>query len=213
LNRLPLDDIQAESDFVQILVQMGAAQAVFFAIFTMNNALLSIYNDKRQGILQRLLVTPTPRIYIIAGKILGSMALVFFQVGLLLLALTVVASLVMGQPMFIWGTQYGLLLLVTLIVGLSVAGLGVFVIGLAATPEQANIFGTLTALGMAMAGGAFGFEIEAIRQFSIIFWGVDAYAKLAGGSTDILMNIYVLLGVGGILFVIGAWLFNRRIEI
>lgn len=213
LNRLPINDVQAESSFVQILVAMGSAQAVFFAIFTMNNSLLSIYQDKQRWILQRLLMTPTPRLYVIAGKILGAMVLVFFQVGLLLLALTVIASIVMGQPMFIWGSNIFLLLLLTLVVGLSVSGLGVFVIGLAKNPEQANIFGTLVALAMAVLGGAFGFSLGDISQVSIIYWGVDGYQKLSGGSNDILLNLAILLVSGSILFVIGAWLFNQRIEV
>lgn len=213
MTRLPLDDVQAESDFVQIMVAMGSAQAVFFAIFTMNNSLMSIYNDKKQWILQRLLMTPTPRLIIIGGKILGAMVLVFVQVGLLLLTMTVIASLVMGEALFIWGSNIPLLLLFTLIVGLAVSGLGVFVIGLARTPEQAQIFGTLTALGMAMLGGAFGFQIPGIEQASIIYWGVDGYSKLSGGSNDIMLNMLVLVVVGGVLFTIGAWLFNRRVEI
>lgn len=213
LERLPLDDVQAQSDFVQIMVFMGAAQAVFFSIFTMNNSLLSIYNDKRTWILQRLLMTPTPRLTIIGGKILGSTVLVLAQVGLLLLAMTIIASIVMGEAIFIWGNNIPLLILLTLVVAVSVSGLGVFVIGLANTPEQANIFGTLTALGMAMLGGAFGFQIEALQQFSIIYWGVDAYSKLSGGNTDIGMNMLILLIIGVLLFVIGSWLFNRRIEV
>ncbi|MEM9950005.1 MAG: ABC-2 transporter permease [Chloroflexota bacterium] len=213
LNRLPLDDVQAESSFVQIMVGIGAAQAVFFAIFTMNNSLLTVYNDKRQWILQRLLMTPTPRNFIIIGKILGASLLVLFQVGVLLLAMTVVSSIVMGEWVFIWGDNILYLLLLTLAVSLSVAGLGVFVIGLAQTPEQANIFGTLTALGMAMLGGAFGFQIETLEQLSIIYWGVDGYSQLSGGSTDILMNLLILLAVGAVLFLIGSWLFNRRIEV
>lgn len=213
MTRLPLDDVQAESPFVQIMVAMGSAQAVFFAIFTMNNSLLSIYNDKRTWILQRLLMTPTPRLYIIGGKIIGAMVLVFIQVGLLLLSMSLVASAVMGEFLFIWGNNIPILILLTLAVGLAVSGLGVFIIGLAQTPEQANIFGTLTAIGMAMLGGGFGFQIESLEQLSIIYWGTDAYLKLSGGSTDIGMNLLVLLIVGGILFAIGSWLFNRRIEV
>ena len=213
MTRLPLDDVQAESPFVQIMVVMGSAQAVFFAIFTMNNSLLSIYNDKRTWILQRLLMTPTPRMYIIAGKIVGSMVLVFVQVGLLLIATTLVASVVMGELIFIWGNNILLLILLTLASGLAVSGLGVFVIGLAQTPEQANIFGTLTALGMAMLGGGFGFQIPDLEQFSIIYWGTDGYLKLSGGSTDIGMHLLILVITGGILFAIGSWAFNRRIEV
>ncbi|MGB7340277.1 MAG: ABC transporter permease [Phototrophicaceae bacterium] len=213
LTRLPLDDVQAQSSFVQIMVAMGSAQAVFFAIFTMNNSLLSIYNDKRTWILQRLMMTPTPRLAIIAGKILGAILLVILQVTLLLLSMTIIASFVMGEALFIWGNHMLLLLLLTLTIGLAVSGLGVFVIGAASTPEQASIFGTLTALGMAMLGGAFGFEIEALQQFSIIYWGVDGYNKLSGGNPDIMLNLTILALVGSVLFIIGSWLFNRRIEI
>ena len=110
--------------------------------------------------------------------------------------MTGVASIVTAEPIFIWGNNIPLLILLTLVVGLSVSGLGVFVIGLASTPEQANIFGTLTALGMAMLGGAFGFQLEALQQFSIIYWGVDAYTRLSGGNTDIAINLLVLLIVG-----------------
>ncbi|MGJ3239197.1 MAG: ABC transporter permease [Anaerolineae bacterium] len=213
LTRLPLDAVQAQSSFVQIMVAMGSAQAVFFAIFTMNNSLASIYEDKRNWILQRLLVTPTPRLSIIAGKILGSVALVFVQVGLLMLTMTLIASAVMGELLFIWGTDLPRLLVLTFAVGLSVSGLGVFVIGLARTPEQSQIFGSLTALGMAMLGGAFGFRIENFEQLSIIYWGVDGYNKLSAGNADIAQNLLVLLVVGGVLFIIGSWLFNRRVEI
>src|SRR5690606_25692562 len=148
------------SDVVQIMVAMGSAQAVFFALFTMNNSLLSIYNDKRFWIMQLLLITPTLRLYFIVGKILVSNFLVFLQFSILLMTIASIASSVLGEPLIIWVDNILLLLLLTLIVGLSVAGLGVFVVGLARTPEQANIFGTLTALAMAILGGAFGFDLE-----------------------------------------------------
>jgi ABC-type Na+ efflux pump permease subunit len=213
LERLPLNETQEQSPFVQILVQMGAAQAVFFAIFTMNNSLLSIYNDKKTWILQRLLVTPTPRINIIIGKILGALLLVLFQVGLLLIALTIVASAVMGQAVFIWGNNIPLLILLTLVLGFAVGGLGVFVIGIAKTPQQANIFGSLAAMAMAILGGSFGFSVGDAEKLSIIYWGKNAYSALSAGNNDIGLNLLILLIVGGILFAIGAWYFNKRVEV
>lgn len=213
LERLPLNETQEESPFVQILVQMGTAQAVFFAIFTMNNSLLSIYNDKKTWILQRLLVTPTPRINIIIGKILGAMLLVLLQVGLLLIALTIVASIVMQEAIFIWGNNIPLLILLTLVMGFAVAGLGVFVIGLARTAQQANIFGSLAAMAMAILGGSFGFSVGAAQNLSIIYWGKNAYSALSAGNNDIGLNLLVLLVAGGILFAIGAWFFNKRAEV
>lgn len=213
IERIPLNETQEASPFVQVLVQMGAAQAVFFAIFTMNNSLLSIYNDRKTGILQRLLVTPNPRIYIIIGKILGAMLLVLFQVGLLLLALTIVASAVMGQAQFIWGANIPLLILLTLAVAFAVSGLGVFVIGIARTIAQANIFGSLAAMAMAILGGSFGFSLGDAEKFSIIYWGRSGYQALAAGSSEISTNLLVLLIAGAILFTIGAWFFNKRVEV
>jgi ABC-type Na+ efflux pump permease subunit len=213
IERIPLNETQEASPFVQVLVQMGAAQAVFFAIFTMNNSLLSIYNDRKTWILQRLLVTPTPRMYIIIGKILGAMLLVLFQVGLLLIALTVVGSAVMGQAQFIWGNNIPLLILLTLVVAFAVSGLGVFVIGIAKTQAQANIFGSLAAMAMAILGGSFGFSLGDAEKFSIIYWGRSAYQALAAGSNDIAMNLLILTIAGAILFAIGAWFFNKRVEV
>jgi ABC-type Na+ efflux pump permease subunit len=213
LERLPVNETQEQSPFVQILVQMGAAQAVFFAIFTMNNSLLSIYNDKKTWILQRLLVTPTPRINIIIGKILGAMLLVLLQVALLLVALTLVASFVMGEALFIWGNNIPLLFLLTLVLGFAVGGLGVFVIGIAKSPAQANIFGSLAAMGMAILGGSFGFSVGDAEKLSIIYWGRSAYSALSAGNNDIGLNLLILLLVGSILFAIGVWFFNKRVEV
>lgn len=213
LERLPFDKTQERSVFEQVLVQMGSAQAVFFAIFTMNNTLLSIYNDRKTWILQRLLVTPTPRSSIIIGKILGALLLVLFQVVLLLVALTIIASLVLGQPTFIWGNNFALLLLLTLVLGLSVGGLGVFVIGIAKNVQQANIFGSLTAIGMSILGGGFGFNVPNAQAFSIIYWGRSAYESLAAGNNDIGLNLLILSLAGIVLFAIGSWFFNKRVEV
>ena len=64
-----------------------------------------------------------------------------------------------------------------------------------------------------MLGGGFGFQIPDLEQFSIIYWGTDGYLKLSGGSTDIGMHLLILVITGGILFAIGSWAFNRRIEV
>jgi len=210
LERIPLDDVQGESSFVQLLLQIGAAQAVFFAMFSANQALGSIYEDRESWILQRLFITPTPRIYLIIGKILGALLLVMFQVSILLLALTVIASLVTGEVQFIWGQNIPLLIVHTLATALSISGLGVFIVGIAPTYQTSQIIGTLVNMAMAILGGAFGFSLGAIEQLSVIFWGVDGYESLAAGSTDIGLNMIILLGVGLVFFVVGLVFFNRQ---
>ena len=110
----PLDALQEAPTFARVIVPIGAAQAVFFALFTGVFGINSIYEERKYWTLQRLIVSPTPRIYLLAGKLLGNLAVVFLQILILLTALTLIASAVIGAPTFIWGTNIAALMAVTL---------------------------------------------------------------------------------------------------
>lgn len=210
----PLDELQTQSRFNRVLVAIGAAQAVFFALFTGVFGVAGLYEERRQWTLQRLLVTPTPRWQVLAGFLTGNLVVVIMQLVLLLLALTVVASIVGGALTFIWGSNVGLLALLVLALALCVSGLGVLVVGIARTPEQVQIFGPMINMTLGALGGAFGFALPAVvAQLSLITWGVDAFSSLAAGDTDIWLNLAVLFGQGVLFFGIGVWLFRRRMSL
>ena len=214
VTRQPLDALQQGPPFARIIVPIGASQAVFFALFTGVFGIHSIYEERRQWTLQRLIVSPTPRIYLLLGKLLGNLVVVLLQILILLAALTLVASIVIGQPTFIWGASLAAILLVKLALALCVSGLGVFVVGLARTPEQVVLFGPMINITLAVLGGAFGFALpDQAAQFSLIYWGVDAFVKLANAQTDIVLNLLVLFAQGIVLFLLGAWLFKRRLNL
>jgi len=114
----------------------------------------------------------------------------------------------------IWWTFGGAILAVAAGVALCVSGVGVFLVGLARTPEQVVLFGPMINIGLAVLGGAFGFSLpEQAAQFSLIYWGVDAFTKLASGQTDIALNLLVLAAQGLILYFVGMWLFKRRLDL
>ncbi len=206
----PLTAIQKQSNFVQILVQIGSAQALFFALFTSLFGLLSVYDERKNGTLQRMMVAPMPPSYILVGKILGNYLNVLLQVVLLMLGLTLIASLVEGRLLFIWGDLAWVSLLVV-VISLSVSGVGSLIVGFARTQQQAQVVGPLINSGFAILGGAFGFTLPAIvGQFSPIYWGSQAFLSLANGNTDIGLNLLVLLVQGGVMFIVGSWLFNKR---
>lgn len=214
VNRKPLDALQQAPTFARLIVPIGASQAVFFALFTGVFGIHSIYEERRNWTLQRMIVSPTPRFYLLVGKVAGNLVTVLLQILILLAALTLVASIVIGEPSMIWGTNAGALLAVTLALALCVSGLGVFLVGLARTPEQVVLFGPLVNIGLAVLGGAFGFSLpEQAAQFSLIHWGVDALTKLATGQTDIALNLLVLFAQGILLFLAGMWLFKRRLDL
>ena len=210
----PLEAIQEAPRFARTIVPIGASQAVFFALFTGIFGINSIYEERRYWTLQRLIVSPTPKVFLLAGKLLGNLVTVFLQILILLAALTLIASVVIGQPTFIWGSNISALLALTLALALCVSGVGVLVVGLAKTPEQVNLFGPLINISLAVLGGSFGFALpEQTARFSLIYWGVDAFMKLANAQTDVTVNLLVLIAQGIVLFLLGAWLFKRRIEL
>lgn len=197
-----------------LLVVFGSAQAMFFALFTGQGGVAGIFEERRQGTLQRLVVSPTPRLAILVGKMMGTLFICALQLVFLFIALTIVASILSGGFTLIWGTDFLRIGLVILLAALAATGLGTLLGGLAKTPEQGQIYGSLINIGMSVLGGAFGFQLpREVAQFSLLYWGTDAFQKLSAGQGDITLNLLVLGVVGIGLFSIGFYLFNRRLDI
>lgn len=210
----PLNQLQESSTFGRVLVIFGSAQALFFALFTGVFGILSIYEERKQWTLQRMLASPTSGNTILLGKLLGNLIVVIVQLVVLMVALTVVATIALGTPTMIWGNHFGLLLITVVLVSLSVSGIGVLIVGVARTPEQVQVVGPLVNTLLGMLGGSFGFALpESLSKLSLIYWGTSAFEKLASGQADIGINLLMLALQGLIFFVIGSWFFRRRLNL
>jgi ABC-2 type transport system permease protein len=197
-----------------ILVTIGSAQALFFALFTGQFGILSMYEERRNWTLQRMLASPTPRWAILGGKLVGVLASVLFQLLALVFALTIVGSLIEGHPVFIWGNDLPRLGLLILAVAVAVSGLGMFLAGVLKGIEQANIVGSVLNIALGVLGGAFGFQLpRSVSAVSFIYWARDAFDTLAAGRGDISLNILVLFVQGAVMFALGLFLFNRKFEV
>jgi ABC-type Na+ efflux pump permease subunit len=198
---------------VEALVMFGSAQAIFFGLFTAGFGVLSMHDERRNWTLQRLVMSPTPRNFILAGKLVGVAVTVLFQITLLLVALTVVGSVLNGGLLLIWGSDVVKILLVLLASALAVSGFGMFMAGIAKTPEQGQIFGSMLSLGMAALGGAFGFTLpDGVARLSLIYWGRTAFQELASGQADVGLHILVLAAQGILLYLVGLLFFSRNFE-
>jgi len=214
LEQQPLDQLQEGNSFARVLVVAGAGQAVFFALFTGVFGILSIYEERKQWTLQRMLVSPTNSDTILLGKLLGNVIVVIAQLLVLMLALTAVASIVLGEPTFIWGNQIGFLLTVVVILSVAVSGVGVLIVGVARTPEQVQIVGPIVNMMFGVFGGVFGFTLpDPLPNLSLIYWATSAFELLAGGRVAIGLNLVVLAAHGILFYLIGAWFFRRRMQI
>lgn len=200
------------------LVSFGSAQALFFMMFTALGASVSILEERRDGTLQRQAVTPTPLMVLLLGKMLGTLVACVVQVAVLLIALTLVGSLIAGELQFIWGSNLLLIALVVLLASLAAGGVGALIASVVRSTEQANIIGSVVALIFGLFSGAF-FDISAVPGANIIsrltvnYWGVEAFTKLSQGMTDIGLNLVVLAVLGVTFFTIGLFIFNRRLSI
>jgi ABC-2 type transport system permease protein len=197
-----------------LLVTFGSAQAIFFALYTGQFGILSMYEERKEGTLQRIIVSPTPRWNILGGKLVGVFVSVTFQLLILIIALTAVASLIEGRPVFIWGNDIPRLIVLLIAIAVATSGFGIFLAGILKSLEQANIVGSVLNIALGVLGGGFGFQLpKSVAQFSFVFWGRDAFDTLAAGRGDISINLLVLFLEGVILFLVGLFLFNRRFEI
>lgn len=211
--------VEGETDDFNLLLYFGSGQAIFFALFTANGSAASILEERRNGTLQRMVVSPTRRIAILFGKLFATFVMILVQLVLLFIALTVVASILEGQFMFIWGTNPPALVLMLFAASIAAAGLGSIVAAAAKSAEQAGIVGSVVSLAMGALGGVFfiiprdGSFIDLLSRFSVVRWGNEGFTLLASGTGDVTPHILVLAAFGVVTFIIGLMIFNRRLDI
>ena len=139
LVRLQAESVQggAPNDTTTIiLVSVGSAQAMFFALFTAQFGVLSMHQERREWTLQRLIISPTPRSHILAGKLLGVFVTVIFQLFVLIIALTLIASIIERELTLIWGDDFLSLGILIFAAALGVSGFGMLLAGIVRTAEQ-----------------------------------------------------------------------------
>jgi ABC-2 type transport system permease protein len=187
-----------------------AGQLIFFSFFTGAYAMMSILQEAEEGTLARMFTTPTKRSVILVGKFLAVFLTVIIQ-GLVLLT---AGRLIFGIH---WG-QAGTVILALLGQMFASVGLAVLLVAFIKTSKQAGpIFGgALTGLGM--LSGLFTTNIampdsfKAIANFTPQGWVLKAWALSLNGQTasEMVLPFLVLVGMGLIMFVIGAGMFRRR---
>lgn len=214
LDIIPVQSAAEDNPAGGILVAVGSAQGMFFALFTAQFGILSLYEERKNWTLQRMVASPTPRWAILGGKLVGVIGSIMFQLIALAVALTVVGSLLAGRPLSIWGEDIGMLVVLLLAIASAVGGLGMMMAGVLRSIEQANIVASVLNIALGVLGGAFGFFLPVqVAGISMIYWGREALQLLGAGQTDIGVHLLVLFGQGIILFSLGLFIFNRRFEV
>ncbi|MBN2206027.1 MAG: ABC-2 transporter permease, partial [Candidatus Aminicenantes bacterium] len=210
---------------IKLAHYLAASLAVMFIGFTALMISAGLFQDRRQGTLQRLLVTPTRPEAVLGGKFLGAYLSAVVQLGLLAGGLAALERLFGGAAGAGSGATNPLaadpvgLAVLILTAAAAAAGVGAAVAGLAGSYVQAANAGIAILIVMGLLGGSF-FPVDffpaplhLLSRATFQYWAVAGYVKLALGSgpAAVLPHALVLTAMAVAYFAIGGRLLKRRL--
>lgn len=202
-----VSDVSAQTKQLDTKSFFAAGMAVFFLFFTVQFGVTSLLEERSEGTLARLLAAPIGR-----GSILGGKLLVSFLLGLISMAVLVVAtSLLFGAH---WGDPLGV---AVLIVAAIAAAMGIMslIATLAKNAEQAANWQSVVAVVLGLLGGTFFPVSQApgvlstLTFFAPQAWFLRGLGDLRGGSLGVVW-VPVLAMLGFAVVTGGLALFRLR---
>ncbi len=180
---------------------------VMFSFFLMGTIGQSLWIEREQGSLRRLLAGPMRRWQIIAGKILAYMLVICLQA----VVLFAIGNLVFHMPL--GNSPLGLALL-TVSLSLVSTSLGTLIASFSRTSRQADGAGTLLAFILAAIGGCIGYPlyllegpvgfISRLTPHAHALMGYTAIMTEGASASDALPQVGILLAMGTVLLVVAS---------
>jgi ABC-2 type transport system permease protein len=192
------------------MAYFAPGMAIFFLMYTVTQGGRSILAERDHGTLPRMLISPTSSAEILGGKLLSIVVMGILQVGVLILASSLLFQLNWGDPLAV-------VLLVVCVV-LAATGWGILLASIAKTRYQVSNLGLALMLLFGILGGTFvgtGSFTGIMRMITKITphaWALDGFTALNTGKAlaDILPSMAGLLAMAAILFVVSILVARRR---
>ncbi len=192
-----LVDESAESRQLDLPTFFSASMAILFLFLSAQVGLVSVFEERRQGTLARILAAPVAGWTILVGKLLGA----FVMCALAMTVLVVATTGLLGAD---WGPAPGV---AAMVIAAIVAALGIslLVASFASTAEVAAAAGSAVAITLAILGGTFSPAAQGPAALSTLAlltphgWFLRGLGDLHGqGSaiSDALPAVLILLVVG-----------------
>ncbi len=186
--------------------------AMMFLLFSLTGASISIFEEKQEGSLRRLLFMPITRSQILWSKYLYSILLGIVQ----LLVMYLISWAIFDVDIF---SNFFNLFVVIVASAFAAVAFGMLITAMSKTIQQANGLATLIVLVMSAVGGSwfpvslFPDWIQVISKFTITYWSVEAFLDVLwrhASLVDILPNLGVLLATAVVINYIALYLFKKR---
>jgi linearmycin/streptolysin S transport system permease protein len=200
---ISLVDSQASLRQLSWTTYFSAAMAILFLFFAAQAGILSLFEERRQGTLARMLAGPVRPGTILLGKALGSLV-----TGIAAMTVLVVATTLALDAD--WGPPLGVALLVVAAV-ISAIGLTAFVTSFLRTLDGAGAANSAVAITLGILGGTFSPTAgapELMQSLSLVTphaWFLRGLAEMQGNGSvvDALPSVGVLLAMGAVTGGIG----------
>jgi ABC-2 type transport system permease protein len=182
-----------------------------FLLFTLTASSSSLFEDRKSGVLLRLLTSPVSRVHILWSKYLFNMSLGIIQLLFMFLS---------GWFMFqidIFSNFFNLMLII-IAASTACTAFGMLLAAFSQTRQQAQGLGTLFILSMSAIGGAWfptNFMPATIQFFSkltVVYWSMDGFLEVLWrgvGLVSILPHLGILFGMGTIINFISVRRFKK----
>ncbi|MCF8240482.1 MAG: ABC transporter permease [Melioribacteraceae bacterium] len=171
--------------------------AVMFLLFSLTGAANSLFEEKQEGSLKRLLCMPIRKSDILWSKYIYTMLLGIVQLFVLFFA----GSIIWDVDIY---SNFMNLLIVIIVSSAAAVSFGMFITSVASTLNQASGIATLLILVMSAVGGSW-FPIslmpewmQYISKFTITYWSVEAFLDVLwrqASLTDIGAHLLILISI------------------
>jgi len=197
---------------LKVISYMAPAMSIFFAFFLISYTARGFFEDKDQGMIERMRAAPVRPYQILAGK---SLSVLVFGLGSLLVIFLVTTKLFGAY----WGDPLSVVLICAALV-LAIVALTALVIGVARTKRQAEGMSSALVFGLALLGGNFVFlsaspeVMQRIALFTPNGWALRAFTKLStsgGALHTAAVPVLAILGFALVIGVVAAVLAPRSV--
>ena len=185
--------------------------AIMFLLFTLTAIATSLFEEKQEGTLKRLLCMPVTRTEILLSKYFFSMTMGIIQ----LMVLFLFSWAIFDVDIF---TNFFNLVIVIIISASAAVSFGMIITSHATSLSQANGIATLLILVMSAVGGSwfptflFPDWLQVVSRFTLTYWSVEAFQQILWRQAElssITFNLIVLIIISIVFNTYAIARFNR----